>query len=536
MLKLRLGLAFLVIVAAGCAPNESAVEAGNRTQTLHIGNLNEPPDLDPHTMISPAYTIGSSLHEGLVRMANDGTTIIPGLAERWEISPDGRRYTFHLRHNAKWSNGEPIVAADYVAGIQRFFNPALGCEGVNRAFMIVGAQDYAEGKNPDFSSVGVTAPDDQTVEIHLSARTPYFLEIVADAHLVPLYRPMLEAFDGLTKRGGKWTSPGNMVSSGPFILKTWKPNVVVAVEKNPHYWQAEAVKLYEIHFHPIEDFGVEERAFRAGQLHVTYGLPASKIGVYRERGAPELRSTPVLSSEFITFMTTRPPFDDSRVRRAFSLAIDRDALMNSVLPGRGVPAYTYTPPFAGGYDLPPFAEYDQAEARRLLAEAGYPEGVGFPDVELGMGGRDEEKMAIGQAVQQMWKQTLGVQIQLAPMEYRVWLDLLRSQSMDLSLSNWSMSINDPTNILALAVSGDPNNDAYWSNARYDAAFAAIEQAEDEAARRAAIIECERIINDEAPWAPLFIGNRNRLAHPTVQGWQDNLVQKTDWTTLSLRAD
>lgn len=519
---------------AGCAPRETAVDAGIRTRTLLIGNSAEPPDLDPQTNNSAAVSwICSALYEGLVRLDNDGVTLHPGVAHAWEISPDGLHYTFHLRADAVWSNGEPVTADDFLASFQRFMNPRVACEAVNYTYPIVGARDYAEGRNPDFASVGIAAPDARTLTIHLRFRAPYFLTVLTDAHFSPVYGPALDRFGGREQRGTKWTEPGNLISNGPFTLSEWQPNVVVAVTKNPRYWNAAAVKLNAIHFLPIEDAGTEERAYRSGQLHITYTLPYNKLATYFNRHTPELVTTPVLQSNYITFGTAQPPFDDVRVRRAFSLAIDRATLMRTVLKGQGEPAYTYVRPGTGGYALPPISRFDPAEAQRLLAEAGYPGGTGFPATEFIINSRAEDKLTYGQALQEMWKQVLGVQVSIVPTEFKVWLDILRNRSFTVTNDGWNMAINDPTDLLALGVTGDPNNDAGWSDPRYDRAFAAIESAPDDDERSAAIRECERLIGEGVPYAPVYFGNRNQLVHPAVRGWQGNPLQNIDWTALSL---
>lgn len=534
MLRRAMGAGLAMVIFASCARHETAVESGIRTQTLHLGNNAEPPDLDPHTSNSSTTgLIGMALNEGLVRAASDGVTIQPGVAERWEISEDGLNYTFHLRDNARWSNGDRVTAADFVAAFRRFLEPKLGCETANITFPIVGARDFVEGRSRDFGTVGVAAPDDRTVAIRLRFRAPYFLQVLHGSHLVPLYGPMLDRFDGREKRGGRWTQPGNMVTNGPFMLKEWKPDTVVVVAKNPHYWNAAHVRLNEVHFYPTEDSGTEERAFRTGQLHVTFTIPFSKLSAYAERHAPELRSTPLLRTDFITFGTAKPPFNDPRVRRAFSLAIDRERLTASVLKGRGDAAFTYVRPGAGGYALPRMARFDADEAKRLLAEAGFPGGAGFPAVDLTLGNRSEEIQTYGQALQQMWRQTLGVQVGLAPTEQKVWLDILRNKSFAITTDNWNMGVNDPSEMLALGVTNDPNNDAGWSSPRYDAAFARVAAAPDEAARRDAIVECERLIAEEVPYAPVFFAVRNNLVHPSVKGWKANAVQWIDWTAVSL---
>jgi oligopeptide transport system substrate-binding protein len=524
------------LMITGCSQRETAVEAGLRTQTLHIGNNAEPPDLDPHTNNSTVVGfILDALFEGLVRVANDGTTVLPGVAERWEISPDGLVYTFHLRADARWSNGDPVTADDIVAGFRRVLEPKLGCEGVNITFPIVGARDFLEGRNPDWASVGVKAVDPRTVRINLRFRTPYFLGVLGSSTLAPLHQPSLDKFGGRSDRRSKWTQPGNLISNGPFVLKEWKPNTVLVVARNPQYWDAGRVRLNEIHFHPLEDSSTEERAFRSGQLHVTYGLPFSKLESYRQRHAPELQLTPILRTNFVSFSTQRPPFNDARVRRAFSLAIDRERLAASVLKGLGDPAYTFVRPGTGGYDLGKYSRHDPAEARRLLREAGFPDGHGFPAVEYTLGSRSEDVLTVAQAVQRMWQETLGVKVQLAPTEFKVWLDILRTKSFAITADNWNMGVNDPHDMLALGVTGDPNNDAGWSHAPYDATFALIAAAPDDNARREAMAACERIIAEEVPYAPVFHVNRAQLVHPSVRGWRGNALQQIDWTALSLAA-
>lgn len=528
--------AAFLLTFSSCTKRETAVESGNRTQTLHVGNQSEPPDLDPHTNNSHVVSlIHDAVFEGLVRLASDGTTIQPGVAERWEISPDGLTYTFHLRANATWSNGDPVTADDFLAAFRRFLEPKLGCEGSNIVFPLVGARDYLEGRSKDFATVGIKAPDARTLVLTLAFRAPYFLSVLSDSHLRPLHQPSLDKFNGRTTRGGKWTEPGNLISNGPFTLTEWKPNTVLVVARNPRYWDAARVRLNAIRFYPIDDAAVEERMFRSGQLHATYSLPQAKIEIYAGQRAPELRAAPVLRTNYVTFSTQRPPFNDVRVRRAFALAIDRERLAASALKGRGDAAFSFVRPGVGGYTFPPFHRHDVAEAKKLLADAGFPGGAGFPAIDYTVGSRNQDDLLVAQALQQMWQQTLGVKVGIASVEFKVWLDLLRTKSFAVTADTWSMGVNDPTDMLALGVTADPNNDAGWTDPRYDAAFAAVNRAPDESARRAAIAECEQIIAEQVPYAPVFFTVQNHLVHSSVLGWRDNAVQRTDWTALSLAA-
>jgi len=533
-IALHFSILIFLLVLTSCAQRETAVDAGLRTQTLHVGNNAEPPDLDPHTNNSTVVGfIQHALFEGLVNLANDGTTILPGVAERWEISSDGRTYTFYLRANATWSNGDAVTATDFLAAFRRFLEPKLGCEAANLLFPLVRARDFLEGRTKDFADVGVKAPDERTVVLSLAFRAPYFLNVLTDHHLRPLHRPSLAKFHGVDQRGGKWTAPGNLISNGPFVLKEWKQNQVLVVGKNPRYWDATRVRLNEIRFSPIEDAAAEERAYRAGQLHVTNKLPQSKIDTYAQQPGSGLHSVPILRTNFVAFSTQRPPFNDVRVRRAFSLAIDRERIAHTAAKGRATPAFSFVRPGVGGYTFPPFLRHDPAAAQALLAEAGFPGGAGFPALDYTVGSRDQDDLLVAQALQQMWQQTLGVKVGIASTELKVWLDLLRTKTFALTADNWNMGIDDPTEMLALGVTGDPNNDSGWSDPRYDAAFVAVNHAPDEPARRAAIALCEQLIADEAPYAPVFFTTRAHLVHPTVQGWRDNPMQKIDWTALSL---
>jgi oligopeptide transport system substrate-binding protein len=536
-LKTRLcTLALLVISLASCARHETAVESGNRSQTLHYGNRDEPADLDPHTNNSgTTSTILSALFEGLVSHAKDGQTILPGVAERWEVSPDGLTYTFHLRADAKWSNGDPVTAQDFRDSFLRVLDPALGCEQANEAFPIVGAQDFLEGRSKDPNSVGIRVPDTHTFITVLSHPAPYWLSILAQTGpLYPLHRPSVEAAGGWTKRGGTWTRAGALVGNGPFVLAEWRPNAVVRVVRNPQYWDAAHVRLQEVRFYPIDDEGSEERAFRAGQLHVTYRLPQSKVAGYVQDHADELQIAADLRTFYLTFNVTRPPFTDPRVRRAFSLAVNREQLVKATLGQLATPARSFVVPGAGGYTPPQADLFDPAEARRLLVEAGFPGGAGLPPVEFTLNGNTGVTLLLASALQAMWIQHLGVHVTVLPCEFKVYLSTLREKQFTLLLDSWGYGIDDPRDPLELATSGDPNNDSAWSNRDYDAAFARADATPDPAVRRAAFDTMSNLLAREVPYAPLYHANQGFLLAPSVRGWQSNPLRIVDWRQLSLQ--
>lgn len=523
------------MLLAGCARHETAVESGTRDQILHLGNRDEPADLDPHTNnASTTATILSSLFEGLLNTANDGTTILPGVAERWEVSPDGLTYTFHLRANAKWSNGEPVTAQDFRDSFLRLLDPALGCEQGNMMFPIVGAQDFLEGKNKDPNSVGVRAPDSRTFVTVLSHPAPYWLSIIAqDGPMWPVNLRSVDALGDRHKRGGAWTLPGKLVGNGPFVLAEWHPNSVIRVVRNPNYWDAARIRLHEVRFYPIEDESSEERSYRAGQLHATIRIPVTKVAALQQERPAELQLSPELRVTYLTFNVTRPPFTDPRVRRAFSLAVNREQLVRATLGKLATPAYTLVRPGTGGYSAPPEVGFDPAAARRLLAEAGYPGGTGLPPIEFTLNGHTGFTLDVGAALQEMWAQNLGVHVSVQPVEFKVYLSLLREKQFTLLLDGWANGIADPRDPLELAASNDPNNDSAWSNRDYDAAFAASDATAVPAERSAQFDRMEGLLAHHVPYAPLYYTNMGFLLHPTVHGWRSNLLHVIDWRELWL---
>ena len=322
---------------AGCTKRETAVERGDREQVLHLGNKDEPADLDPqiNTAISTG-TILQALFQGLLEYSNDGKTLQPGVADHWEVSQDGLKLVFHLREDARWSNGAPLTSRDFRDSFLRLLDPQLGCENAGYAFPITGARDFLLGRSADPETVGIKAPDARTLVILLDHPAAYLLKLLAKDPFFPVYMPSLDAHGGRRQRGGPWTRPGELVGNGPFSLLEWRPNVYVRVGANPYFWDARRVRLREVRFYPTDDEGAEERAFRTGQLHVTYRIPKAKLPAYEAEHAGELHILRSLRTNFLTFNVTRAPFTDSRVRRAFSLAVDREKLVGAALGKLGI--------------------------------------------------------------------------------------------------------------------------------------------------------------------------------------------------------
>lgn len=523
-----LGLCTALVLATGCGQREAQVDRGIREQVLHRAIDADPVDLDPHLVTGLSeFKIIAALFEPLVR--NDPTTLrpVPALAERWDVSPDGLVYTFHLRQTAQWSNGEPITAQDCVDSWRRILTPSLAAEYAYGLYAIRGAEAYHKARTTDFASVGVTATDARTLQVTLERPVSYFLELLVQPSWTPVHVRSIAALGDPYRRGSQWTKPGKLVASGPFVLKDWIPGQHVIVEKSPTYWDRAAVRLNAIHFYPLDNGDAQERAFRAGQLHVTEILLASKITAYRRNQSQLLRIDPYLDTYFFRFNTRRAPLDDARVRQALSLAIDRTALAQKVLLGGQQPTAALVPPRLPDYTPPARPLTDLARARQLLADAGYNETNKLPTLELLISAKGVGPI-VGEAVQEIWRRDLGLDVRLLQQEQKVILAERRVGNYQILLSDWVGDYFDATTFLDLWQSDSGNNHTGWRSADYDALLADAARALDPAARAALLQKAETLMLDAAPIAPLYYNTHVYLLHPAVKGWQPNPLDGLDY--------
>ncbi|MSU24720.1 MAG: peptide ABC transporter substrate-binding protein [Opitutus sp.] len=511
-------LLFSVLSLTACTKRETPVEEGIRTHTLLLGNGAEPQHLDPQLVA--AYTdmnIGVALFEGLTAFDEKTSQAVPAVAERWETSADGLTWTFHLRPAARWSNGEPLTADDFVQSWRRMLLPTLAAEGAYVLYPLKNAEAYNTGRLKDASDVGAVAVDAHTLRVVLEHPTPHLPIIAAQPAWYPLNVRVLAKFGGSERRGTAWTNPGNLVGNGPFLLTEWKPNARLVVEKNSHYWDAARTSVARIVFFPTENPSVEERDFRAGQLHLTAELPLSKVDTYRQSAPASLRIDPFLEVFFLRFNTTRAPFSNPQVRQALTRAIDRASIARNILRGTREPAEHYTPPNCAGYTPRARVATDFAEARRLLAAAGFPDGKGFPAVEVQVR-NDEIHPKVMEAIQAMWLRELGIKITLAAMEQKTWLQNMMSLNYTVSTARWIADFADPVSFLEVYTTGNGFNMTGWSNASFDQLIKQAAQTADAAQRLEFFQQAEAMLLAETPIAPVFFGARTYLAHPAVHGW------------------
>ena len=375
----------LLVTPTGCAKKDASsstsvsaaafpaplAAANTGKKILNYGNGAEPQDLDFQIVTGvPEHRLALTFFEGLVS-EDPQLNIMPGVAERWDISPDGLRYTFHLRADAQWSNGDPVTADDFVQSYQRMITPALGAEYSYMLWHVVGAEDYNKSKLTDFSKTGFNAVDPRTLQLTLRQATPFLLHAMNHYAWFPLHIPTLKKFGALDRKSTPWSRPENFVGNGPYLLKEWRPNQKIVATRSPTYWDRSAVKIDEIHFFPVELADTEERMFRTGQLHITNEVPLTKLAVYQREQPDSVRVDPYNGIYFYRFNVQRKPFDDVRVRRALALAIDRETLVKKVTLAGELPAYDFTPPDLIGYVSRHRFQADLAEAKRLLAAAGF---------------------------------------------------------------------------------------------------------------------------------------------------------------------
>ncbi|MDI1250638.1 MAG: peptide ABC transporter substrate-binding protein [Lacunisphaera sp.] len=513
----------ICLLCSACARRETPVREGIRTGTLLVGNLAEPQELDPQ-LIS-AFTdqnIAVALFEGLCALDERTSQPVPAAAERWVVSANGLVYTFHLRPTARWSNGDPLTAHDFVASWRRALAPSLAAEYAYLLYPLKNAAAFNAGKLTGPAAIGAEALDDRTLRLTLERPTPYLPALTAQPAWFPVNPRVLAKFGDLNQRLPAWTRPGNLIGNGPFTLAEWTPNARLVVAQNPAYWDAAAVRLQRIVFLPTENPEVDERNYRAGQVHVTYSLPTAKIEVYRATDPAALRLDPFLQAIFLRFNTTRPPFGDASVRRALSLAIDRAALATHVLRGAGTPATTFTPPDCAGYTAAAGVPTDYDDARRLLAAAGFPDGRGLPTLDLQVR-NDEYQPRLAEVLQAAWKKELGVNLTITPLEQKTWVQNQQSLNYTLSGAGWIGDFVDPVTFLDLFVSGGGNNWTGWADPAYDRLIDQAARTADPAARHGFFQQAEARLLEQAPVAPVYFGIRAYLLHPAVRGWEPSLL-------------
>ncbi len=526
----------IALLLAGLVPScdrESAVDKATREGILIMGNSAEPKDLDPHIVSGVLENnIISSLFEGLVggHPSEDGVAL-PGVAERWEPNEDASEWTFHLRKDAVWSDGHPLTAEDFLFSFERLLTPSLASDYSFMLYYIKGAEAFHTGKTADFATVGVSAPDPHTLVVKLNGPLPFLPEITKHYTWFPVPKHIVLKFGTIGEPFTGWTRPGKIVSNGPFTLKSWRINDHVEVEKNPRYWDADTVSLKGIRFLPILNSYTETRMFYNGQLHLTYTLAPEMIAHAKNKSPENVRTELYLGTYFIRCNVDSEAFSDARVRTAFSLALDQQSIIDNVTLGNQKPATGMVPPF-GDYPASSAVTFDPDKARALLAEAGFPGGVGLPDIEFLTTDNDSAK-ALAEALQAMWKLHLGVTVKIKQMEWTSYLTTMFKQEYDLAAGGWIGDYLDPLTFLDMWIKDGGNNRTGWSSDAFQALLDRAGQTADPAARYTLLKEAEEIFLAERPILPIYWYTRNYLISQNLKGWDPLILDNHPYKFLRL---
>lgn len=515
----RLVAAFLIpLLTPLCLVAATAPQA-TAQGVLRRGNASEPASLDPQrTRDVYESNIVRDLFEGLIAYDAAGRAR-PGCAERWTISPDGRRYVFFLRAGLVWSDGAPLVADDFAAGLRRALAPQTAAEAASLLYPITGAEAVNTGQAPP-EALGVRALDERTLEITLTAPTPYFIELLTHAIATPAPR------HAIARWGKDWVKPGKMVSNGAFMLAEWALQDYILLVKNLRFHAAASVALEKIYYTPTPNADSALKQFRNGELDITLGFPRSRLDWLRRTMPGAVHLAPALSLRYLTLNTTRPPLNDRRVRRALSLAIDRRLFAEKIVRSGAPPAWNIVPPGIANYTDPPKLaeatwplEERHKAARALLAQAGYgPENPLRLTLSYATS-LDAKRMVL--FIAWSWRK-IGVQTSFLNMETKVFFSTLSARDFTIAPIGWVADFNDPANFLYLLQSTTvANNYAGFANPRFDDLMARAARTLDLGVRAGLMRRAEAIALEEMPIIPLTFGVSRYLIAPRVTGWIDN---------------
>lgn len=510
----------------GNTTNNSGTQAEEKLaadQTLRFSFTSEVPTFDPgQAQDNVAHTMLNMMYEGLVAMDEDGQ-VKPANAESWEI--DGTKYTFKLRKDAKWTNGDPVTAKDYVFAWERVLSPETSPAPPYANMLydyIQGAKEFNEGKTKDFSTVGVKALDDYTLEVNIINPTPYFLGLTSFYTYFPVHKSVTDDV--------KWaTNKDKMITNGPFKLTGWEIGQSYELAKNDNYHSKDDVKLTKIQINVVESAATQLQAYKNGETDYTGQpvgeIPSDQLPSVRQELKDEFNNRSIASIYYYQFNVTAKPFDNAKIRKAFSMAIDRQTLIDKVTLGGETAAFGFVPYGIVGADgqeyrksVPDnYLSYNVEDAKKLLEEgmkeANYTK---LPEITL-LYNTSENHKKIALAIGDMWKKALGVDIKLLNQEFQVYISTRRNLDYQVSRAGWVSDYNDPMAFMSMWTTGDGNNDAGYSNKEYDQLISDAKKIGDEKARQEMIAKAEKIlIEDDSVAIPLYYYTTKTLIKPNLK--------------------
>lgn len=518
---LTISLTATMFTGCGKSQNKTTTdETTGVTQTIKYNLAAEPKTIDP--ALNDAVdggTVICNAFEGLTRL-DENEKPVAGVATKWDVSSDGLKYTFHLRKNAKWSDGKGVVAGDFEYAWKRALNPATASDYAYQLFYLKNGENYNSSQSPDYkgpkvtaSDVGVKAVDDYTLEVNLEYPTAYFLSLMA----FPTYAPVRK--DVIEKNPTDWAlKPETYVCNGPFKMKEWKPKDSLNFVKNNNYWNAKKIKLQNIEYKMIEQSTSALAGFKTGSLDFIESPPAPEIPGLLKSGTA--KTVPYLGTYYLEFnldpkaasvnAAAAKALSDVKVRKALTLAIDRKAITQNVTKAGEVPAASFVPKgIPEGTSGKDFAskEYfkpggDVAQAKKLLAEAGYPDGKGFPSMVY-LYNTNEGHQNIAQAIQEMWRKNLNINVELQNQEWKVFQKTRTSKNYLIARGGWIADYTDPMTFLDLFTSKSGNNDPGYKNPKYDAAIDAAKKETNSTKRMTIMHQAEDMLMADMPVDPIY---------------------------------
>jgi oligopeptide transport system substrate-binding protein len=498
-----LGISVCLLTACG------AVSGGPSPDTLRINLGTEPPSLDWHlTTDSVSFDVISNIMIGLTQYTSK-LTCAPAVAKSWDVLDGGRRYVFHLNPNAKWTDGKPVTAGDFEFAWKRLLNPETAAEYAYFLFDIENAEEYATKKITDASQVGIKAIDDQTFEVRLKRPAAYFINLTAFAPSYPMRKDVVEKF------GNRWTEPQNIVTCGPFWLKSWQHEYKIEMESNPAFVDGEP-KVKHIKAFMVPEPSTAFALYETDELDYIDNRSFGTPDVERYRTSPEYHNFPLLRNYYLGFNVQKKPFQDARVRLAVTYAIDRKVFPKILRRGE-TPIYTWIPPALPGYSADNAVSYDPEKAKQLLRDAGYADASSLPPIEFLYANREDVRTTV-EVIQDQLKRNLGVKVNLVAMEFKVYLSTLKNDPPPLARATWGADYPDPETFENLFTTNNGNNHTRWHYPPYDKLITEAEGEQNAEKRAKLYAEADNILcKQQAPIAPLYAATQNIMIKPWVHG-------------------
>jgi oligopeptide transport system substrate-binding protein len=491
--------------------------------TYNRGNDTDPTTLDHHKTTTVAESnLMLDLYEGLVTYDAEAA-VVPGVAESWEISDDGLKYTFKLRETAKWSNGDPVKASDFVFAFQRLQDPKTAAPYANMHYSIANAEAINKGEK-QVTELGAKAIDDHTLEVTLAQPTPYFLEMLAHQTGLPLHQASLE------QHGDAFVQPGNLISNGAYMLESFTPNDKITMKKNPHFHDAGNVKIDVVNYIPFEDRSACLRRFEAQEVQSCSDIPAEQMDYMKENLGEQVRIAPYLGTYYLPVKVKKEKLSDPRVRQAISMVIDREFLAKDIWRETMIPGYSLVPPGISNYGEPvylPYKDQDmldrEDEAKKLLEEAGVKEGQLSIELRHNTGSNHKNTMT---AIADMLK-NIGISSTIVEMEGTGYFDYMKQDGdFDMTRAGWIGDYSDPQNFLFLFESDNLGfNYPRWENAEYDALMEKAETTTNLEERAGILRQAEELFLKEVPAIPILYYSSRSLVSEKLSGWEDNLLNR-----------